>query len=100
MHVRYSDLYQRSDVTPEDCILCGKRKKEFVKILNNDDVKTARDLCECPDVTNCQACEEDIQTSHVNKSGLWNRLKSNVNRDCNALPTDGKSKVFKPPVYK
>lgn len=59
------DIYQtyirpfRRGLTEIDCVLCGKKKKDVVKKKSNKNNDTSR--CECPDVSFCQPCKEDMK---------------------------------------
>lgn len=49
----------RRGLTEVDCVLCGKKKKDIVKKKNTANQSTGR--CECPDVSRCPPCSEDMR---------------------------------------
>ncbi|KAK3575937.1 hypothetical protein CHS0354_001140 [Potamilus streckersoni] len=70
------DIYQtyvhpfRKGLTEVDCVLCGKKKKDIV--AKSDGPASATDVrCQCPDVSWCQSCEEDLKPRETsNRIGM------------------------------
>ena len=57
---------RRRELTEIDCVLCGKKKKDIVKKKSNKNNVTSR--CECPDVSCCQPCKDDMKVRSVKNS--------------------------------
>ncbi|OWF45141.1 urea active transporter 1 [Mizuhopecten yessoensis] len=76
------DIYQtyirpfRRSLEQAQCVLCGKASKPDTDTSTNE-----IDVCQCPIVTSCKQCVEDILRREVNKS------------------TDGSISIYKCPVH-
>ncbi|WAQ99645.1 hypothetical protein MAR_024018 [Mya arenaria] len=51
----------RRGLTELDCVLCGKKKKD---IIRKKQTNQSRNRCECPDVSCCQPCIDDMKARH------------------------------------
>ena len=60
--------YFRSGLTEIDCVLCGKRKKDIVKRKHKNNENSPNFRCECPDVSYCQPCKEDLKERSIPQS--------------------------------
>ncbi|XP_021364349.1 uncharacterized protein LOC110457411 isoform X2 [Mizuhopecten yessoensis] len=76
------DIYQtylrpfRRNLGPSNCVLCGKASKPDTDTSTNE-----IDVCQCPSVTSCKQCIDDILHRGINKS------------------TDGSISTYKCPVH-
>ena len=61
-------IHFRPGLTEIDCVLCGKRKKDVVKRKSKNNENSSNVRCECPDVSYCQPCKDDMKVRSETKS--------------------------------
>ena len=70
-------IFLRRGLTEIDCVLCGKRKKDVIKKKVKSNANSARDRCDCPDVTRCQHCVDDMKARSKKSVSFWTISRSN-----------------------